>query len=523
MIYALKLLFVVLVVFGMFAVMARAAFSELLGADGFRRAMTVIGLCTVAAFAGRDMRVVMVLMAGVAIWGAGALGGGVRGRLAAMVMVAIVMPPAHIEIDGFAGINRFVDFSAVRLLSLLMLPGLAMRSLATTKPPRPGWVVAVDLMFVGYQVLRLALQVPSTSGTGLLRTVVEVTLDMLLPYYVFSRCIRSRADLRFILIHVALAGAFAATVACVESVAHRNLYEGLQWVYGSKWQITLALMRGDHLRTQAMTAQPILLAFELIFFLGIWTYLAGAAWRRPRFLIVFALLICGIVSTWSRGPWLGAIAFGLCLYAARKLSPRALGLGLVALVFLAVLVKATGADASAVAMLGGLFGSDASDMGTIDYRRQLLDTALALLKQSPWFGVPDYASQMQALKQGEGIIDLVNSYIAIALDAGVIGLVLYLSPYVIALSRLIRQGAPQAEAGRPDLPTGVPFAPVLASMCVALLATIFTTSTFALMPFLLTLLLALPVARLTMPPEPAEQETGRRSPIDLNRISFGVR
>ncbi len=522
-IYALKLLFPVLVLFGVFVVLARPAFSELLGTDGFRRAVVAMCICTVAAFVGQDMRVVMILLGLIALFVARSLGGGVRGRLAAMTMLVLIMPPAHFQIDGFAGINRFVDLSPIRLLSLLLLPGLAIRYLTTAASPRPRWVATVDWFFFGYQALRFALQVPSTTSTGLLRIAVEMTLDLLLPYYVFSRGIRSRADLRFILAHAALAGTFAAVVACAESVLHRNLYEGLQWVYGFKWELTLGLTRGDHLRTQAMTAQPILLAFELIFILGIWTYLCGAAWRRPRTLIIFALMVVALGSTWSRGPWLGAMTFGLCLYAMRKLSARAFGFLLVAVLALGVLAKAAGADTLVMSALAGLFGASSADLSTIDYRRQLLDTALALVKQSPLFGVPDYAAQMQSLQQGEGIIDLVNSYVAIALDAGLIGLVVYLMPYAITISRLLGAASPEGRAGQPDGPGGVAFGAVFVSLTVAILCTIFTTSTFALMPFLLTLLLALPVARLSMPTEEVPLAPEPRSPIDLNRMSFGIR
>ena len=521
-VYALKLLFPVLVVMALVFALVRPAFRELLGLDGFRRAAIVLALATVVAFLGHDLGIVMLALALVGAWAGKYLGGGVRGRLAAMVLIVLTMPPVHYQIDGFAGINRFVDLTTIRVLSLTLLTGLALRLLGTAKPARPSWMVVIDCGFFGYQLLKLALQFPHNSTTGLLRSAVETTLDILLPYYVFSRGIRSREDLRFILSHVAFAGVFAAGIACTESMLHRNLYEGLQWVYAYRWQLTLALTRGDHLRVQAMTAQPILLAFELIFTIGIWTYLCGAAWRRRPVLIVFAMLIAALIFTWSRGPWLGAIGFGLCLLGARKLPPRVFGALLIGALGFAVIAKALGADAIVMDALAGMFGGDAANLATIDYRRLLLDTAMALVKQSPWLGVPDYASQMQDLKQGEGIIDIVNSYVAIALDAGLIGLVLYLTPYVVTISRMLGTVGPTA-AAKPDGPLGVAFSAVFMSMTVALLCTIFTTSTFAVMPFLLTLLVALPVARLSMPAQEASLASEGNSPLKSHRISFGAR
>jgi len=172
-----------------------------------------------------------------------------------------------------------------------------------------------------------------------------------------------------------------------------------------------------------------------------------------------------------------------------------------------VAAKAMGADEQVVAALGAIFGSSEHDLNTINYRRQLLDTTLALLKQSPWLDVPDYASQMQDLKQGEGIIDLVNSYIAIALDTGVIGLAIYLLPYVAAFRRLVK--VPGISLRQPSDTGDGWFAATFLAMNISCMLTIFTTSTFSTMPFLLIMLVALPIARLT------HKETAIDVPLDL--------
>ena len=115
--------------------------------------------------------------------------------------------------------------------------------------------------------------------------------------------------------------------------------------------------------------------------------------------------------------------------------------------------------------------------------------------------------------------------IRVAAVAGVFvtALVVYLTPYVVTLSRLLNAAAPEAPAGQPDAPGGVAFGPVFVALAIALLGTIFTTSTFALMPLLLTLLLALPIARLRMPAEESPVAPAPISPIDLNRMSYGIR
>jgi O-antigen ligase len=140
-----------------------------------------------------------------------------------------------------------------------------------------------------------------------------------------------------------------------------------------------------------------------------------------------------------------------------------------------------------------MLGGGAAGLQTIDYRQELLDTSLALIKQSPWFGVPNYAYYMQGLRQGEGIIDLVNSFLAIALDAGLVGLAMYILPFVIIANQLLNklthaENAPEAQLGR--------FANNFVALICASLVMIFTTSTFAVMPFLLLVLIAVPIAWL---------------------------
>jgi O-antigen ligase len=284
-------------------------------------------------------------------------------------------------------------------------------------------------------------------------------------------------------------------VGFAEFFLRRNLYSELQYVYGSKWQLTMRLMRGDFLRVQAASTAPIVLAMEMIFALGLWTYLRGVEWRRFPVLLAFFGFTCCLVFTFSRGPWIGAICFAAALVGLRKLGVKPFVWVLLLLLAAAVTAKAIGADEQVVSALGAIFGSSEQDLNTINYRRRLLDTALALLKQSPWLGVPDYASQMQDLKQGEGIIDLVNSYVAIALDTGVIGLVIYLFPYAVTIRRMLRVpgiSMPQSsgtDAGR--------FGAAMVALTIAFLVTIFTTSTFSTVQFMMVMLLALPASRMT--------------------------
>jgi O-antigen ligase len=515
-IYAIKLLLPTLFVCALAFVLLRTSFAALLSKTEYQRAWVTLVATTLVAYLAHTPMLYVVGIGLVALFAQAFLGGGISGKLAAYMLMVVVLPPITWQMGGVGDINYLLALTGPRTLALLLLLGPAISLLGDRTYKRERWVSFLDLSVLGYQVLRLALAAPHVSNTGLLRLVVESVLDILLPYYVFSRGIRNERDLRFLLSHLALGLAMAACVGFAEFALRRGLYSELQYVYGFKWQLTMKLMRGEFLRVQASTPQPIMLAFEMIFAIGMWTYLRGPEWRRFPVLLIYGAFIGCLLFTISRGPWIGAMIFGAALLGLRKLGIRSFVWLFLSLLAGAVLAKALGADEAVMAALGAVFGSSDTDLNTINYRRQLLDAALALLKQSPWLGVPDYATQMQDLKQGEGIIDLVNTYIAIALDTGVIGVAVFLLPYALVFRRLIR--VPGISLKQRDKIGASWFATVFLALMISCLLTIFTTSTFGTMTFMLTLLLALPVARLTM------QNTSVDVPLDLaNPPAYGAR
>jgi len=137
------------------------------------------------------------------------------------------------------------------------------------------------------------------------------------------------------------------------------------------------------------------------------------------------LLLAGLIASISRGPWVGAVACLLVFLATGpKAMPKIAG------------VVATGAASIPVLMMFPA-GQKVVDLlpfiGTveaenIDYRSRLLDNALIVIQRNLWLGSENYRDtpEMQAMIQGEGIIDIVNSYVAVALNSGMVGLALFI-------------------------------------------------------------------------------------------------
>jgi O-antigen ligase len=95
------------------------------------------------------------------------------------------------------------------------------------------------------------------------------------------------------------------------------------------------------------------------------------------------------------------------------------GLGGMLLLFAVLAVTPIG---SRIIEVLPFFGT--GDQSTIVYRRQLAEESWRLIQQNPFFGDPFVLSQMEDLRQGQGIIDLMNAYAAIALFTGLTGLAL---------------------------------------------------------------------------------------------------
>jgi len=417
-----------------------------------------------------------------------------------------------LKLGGFGGINYLLELDDRRVTSILLLSWAAVEIVAAKPVQRTIRFLPVDLLVLAYQGLRFVLQMPHSNFTTLARIAVESTLDILLPYFVVTRGIRSMSDLRLVGGHLMIGIAFVASVAVTEAVLQHNLYSGLQGIYDVQWQHTYALMRGSLIRVQATTSQPILLAFMLSFGIGLGYWLKDDWRRRPAVFALFAAILLGEVATFSRGPWLATVVIVITLAAMRRMSAAAFRVALVALLLCGVGLKLADADQQVVGALGAIFGSDRADIASIEYRRELLDTSLALIKQSPWLGVPNYGAQMQSLVQGEGIIDIVNSYVAIMLDAGVVGLVLYLLPFAVVLNRLI---AAIQRPARGAAEVGNRFAMAFAALILSCLFAILTTSTFGMVSTLLTMLLALPTAWLGLSIE-ERNAAGARADLELD-------
>jgi hypothetical protein len=399
------------------------------------------------------------------------------------MFLLLVLPPLRETIPGI-GFKQLFAIDHLRLLSLMVLIPLALRMRAAPgSGSLPNWpdgssrarLQAPDIFLLLYAVLQLVLMFPYESFTASVRRVMLLGMDMLLPYFIISRACRSRAALIDCMAGFALAMCVLAPLAWVEFARGWILYAGLEERWGTGRMISY-LTRGDNLRAQVTGGHSIVFGFAMMVGFGFWLYLQtrvdSAKWRWLGLLTILG----GLVATLARGPWVGAAAILLVFLALGPHAGRRTvkALGGMAVVGGIVLMTPWGSNIIDHLPFVGTVGDE-----SITYRARLAEMSWMLIQQNPLLGTPYYMAYMEELRQGEGIIDIVNTYAGLALTYGLVGLGLFAGFFVATLLRAHRVIRASSD-GDPDFSL---LGAALVACIVGALITIATVSNYLSVPY----------------------------------------
>jgi O-antigen ligase len=354
---------------------------------------------------------------------------------ALFLLLLFAVPALPADVSGFGIVNYFFSMNYVRLLTLaILLP--AFMHLRRQPGVEPFGGPLADKVLLAYLGLTFALSVLVNSITDTVRgAVFYAFIDVFLPYYVFSRSVVTLARFRDTLTSLTLAALVLGVLGCFELSKHWLLYSPLEGALGVHWGYGEYLARGDSLRALASTGQPIALGYVMAVAAGLYLFVGRsvADWRARG--AGFALLLAGLYASLSRGPWLGAATILLVFFAtgplaAVRYAKLMLGGGLAAVLLLTL------PGGENVIELLPFIGN--IDEGNVVYRQRLLDIAVPLILQHPMFGSFDALNSgaMEALRQGQGIIDVVNTYIGIALHTGMVGVSLFVGFFLVIAARI---------------------------------------------------------------------------------------
>jgi hypothetical protein len=452
--HLVALVYILLIAGVCFAVMARPMTARLMTRDDFALRRNLFLAVTVATFLAHNYWLAMLACA--LIVGIGSRFD--RNPVALYCALLFAVPQFDMAIPGFGVINQLFEINHPRLLALVLLLPAAIRLIGKERPPMTRLRVA-DVLFAMYFIYVFIATATVDTITGLMRGTVNLLLDHGLLYYVITRTAWDRRRFMDTMASFVMGLAVVGTLGGFETVRNWLLYESLRVPLGIPLQtIGTYLLRetedGGYLRAYVTTGHAIALGFMSMIVLT-WQ-LALVRSYRPRLLgyAVILMLLVGLLASVSRGPWL-ACAIGLAIGSAfgpgAKRRLLVMGVSLPLAVGVLLMLPQGQKFIDLLPFIGTV------EPGSVTYRTQLIERAMIVFWQNPIFGSLQFIHNpvLEVMRQGQGIIDIVNSYVGVALAYGAVGLLLFVLPsaYALVMSwttsrRMARQDVDAEAVGR---------------------------------------------------------------------------
>lgn len=347
------------------------------------------------------------------------------------MLLLLAAPPTEMAIPGFGLVDHLFVLNHYRLLALVLLLPTAMR-LARNADVAKWGASPVDWAVLAYLLWISLLGFRETSLTNGVRITFLNVIDYFLPYYVASRSLREYQCFRAVFAAVVLGAAIVSVTAIAEVLLGWRLYLAAAHELGfSNFPLSYK-MRGPFLRPAATVIDSIMVGWVIVMSMG--GLLIVAAGRDTNYYIrgAWLLVIFGVIASMSRAPWVASIVL-MVIFVLQSDAPLTSILKIAFVLSVALVAASLSPFGKSIMALLPFVGS--AEQGSVDYRIDWFSVALPVIERNFLFGdirVLD-APELQVMRQGEGIIDLVNSYLGILLFSGFIGLLLYLSSFVFAL------------------------------------------------------------------------------------------
>ncbi|MEQ8934515.1 MAG: O-antigen ligase family protein [Amphiplicatus sp.] len=379
----------------------------------------------------------------------------------------------------FPGLNYllYLDFSILAFF-ILLAPGFVIRP----KPHAGKFAPTAGALLILMTIVFALLDFRITNLTSGLRAGLETCLVYALPFMALIRFVRTREDVERVLtalIFVAIIFFFAALIS---QATRWNFYTYVTNRFGYS---SFADFRHGLLRV-SVTVNTVLAGFIMTLgLLSVEYYRARRNLDFIRAMLARGMCVMAAFFTYSRGAWLGmAVAYATYFLFAKM--PRAVRAPIV--LFGVFIVSPIAFNIASTADLNAI-----DEFGSFEYRQELLRTSMAYIRMHPIFGDPNFRESgfFDHLYQGQGIIDVVNTYINIALRYGLVGLSLFVGVFGVSIFGLRMAGDLMPNRERSDLDLR---RAVLGAANAGYLAILATTSSVSLFTHVGTFLIAISVA-----------------------------
>jgi O-antigen ligase len=351
---------------------------------------------------------------------------------AVYIMLFTVIPPVETPLP-MIGMPYLLMMSNYLLLSFCVLTPFVLRIYRFRREHKEPVLQFTDYCLLAFGLLTAVLYVQSvspngglypTSSTDCLRRVFVFFFEAFIPYFAISRAGQDRRKLIDMIATYCLCCALLAAVAMFESARQWLLYAEMPGRLGAPGPGATYLMRGESLRAMASTGHAMALAYMLVPAYGLWLYLQSRMnskqWRVGGTIVFWG----GLLAAYTRGAWVGAVLLYFLFAALQPKSFSKLFKATGGALIIGMLIYLSPLGEKIVSVLPW-FGGNVDNFNVI-YRERLWDRSWQIIRDSPLLGDQGAMLKMQDLRQGEGIVDMVNTYVGILLDNGFVGLALFL-------------------------------------------------------------------------------------------------
>lgn len=337
--------------------------------------------------------------------------GRTRGQLLTILVAGSLCVPGLSVYISVAGLSLFYW----TLQASLGMGGLV--ALATTRADPDAEPFRWNLPLVLFLTLMAIITLRGTAPTNWLRSVVALMTGYGTCVIVIDNCLRSVVNRQTMLTTLAGIGSMLATVLLYESRVHWPLYSVLFGKYGIAVGGVMMKFRGGSMRAFGPLDEATAAGFALVITFAAALACSRVFQRGPARYVVPVLIGLGTLAPQSRGGMIGAAVVLMC-YAFYRFGVSGL-------------MKAVAAASPFALLYFARASFKAVDLteaqGTVDYRQQLFTRGMQEFWKHPLLGdqLNTVMAHMEDMRQGEGIIDFVNSYLYFALTLGVVGVAIF--------------------------------------------------------------------------------------------------
>ncbi len=334
----------------------------------------------------------------------------------------------------FPGLNYLWELSFIRILVLGLFFPLFV--IYVSRDLRDGGFFRLsDLFFLCFIVLTAVMSLRMGNVISALRAMFSTLVDVGIPYFVISRFLFSSKGLNWLLCGFLISAAFLSFFSIFESILKWRLYSEVLVALNLEFS-PVALIPYSRSGVVRASGGSMLQPLAFAYFISLAIVVCFFLWKRNviRFIpagILMGLYLLALLFTDSKGGMLSMSVGLFIIYFMQFHKSVKLLFGMAGAIIFPV-------------MIGYFitFGFSAIDsQGSYEYRYQLILNSLSAVSQNFLLGSADFLNDpsLERSRQGEGIIDVVNLYLQVVLQYGMVGLFLYVMTFVTIIRDVVKK------------------------------------------------------------------------------------